>query len=68
MFFLEVPFLTFSALHTKKKCGQIGPTLCYSESNVVPACQSFRPSIGKKRAKRKEEKKNKGQKKKRIKK
>ena len=42
--FLVVPFLTFLALYTKvKRCGQMGPTPCYSQSQVASACQSFRP-------------------------
>ena len=47
VFWGEVPFLTFLAflaLYTKmNRCGQMGPTPCYSQSQVVPACQSFRP-------------------------
>ena len=41
--FLRVPFLTFLASHTRKRCGQVGPTPCYSQSQDVSACQSFRP-------------------------
>ena len=42
--FLKVLFLTFLAKHTKrKKCGQMGPTPCYLQGQVVSACQSFRP-------------------------
>ena len=42
--FLEVPFLIFLALYTKRKrCGQMGPILCYSQSQVVSECQKFWP-------------------------
>ena len=42
--FLTTFFLTILALNTKrKKCGQMGATPCYSESQVVLVCQSFRP-------------------------
>ena len=42
--FLEVSFLTFLALHTKRKrCGQVGSTPYYSQSQVVSACQRFGP-------------------------
>ena len=38
--FAEVPFLAFWALHTKRKrCGQVGPSPCYSQSEVVYAYQ-----------------------------
>ena len=36
--------LIFLALYTKRKrSGQMGPNLCYSQSQVVSAYQSFRP-------------------------
>ena len=41
--FLEVPFLTFLALQIKRKrCGQRGLMLCYSQSQVVCPLRSFR--------------------------
>ena len=41
--FLEVPILTFLALHTKRKrCGQVGLTPCYLQSSWV-YMPSFRP-------------------------
>ena len=40
---LKVLFLTFLALHTeRKRCSQMGLTPCYSQSQVVTACQNFR--------------------------
>ena len=34
--FGEIPFLPFLALHReRKKCGQVGPSPCYSQSEVV---------------------------------
>ena len=42
--FLEVPFLPFLALHTKRKrCDHMGPTPCYLQSLVVSVCQNFKP-------------------------
>ena len=41
---LKVPFLASFSMHTKKKrFGQIRLTPCYSLSQVVSICQSFRP-------------------------
>ena len=32
----EIPFLAFLALHReRKRCGQVGPSPCYSQSEVV---------------------------------
>ena len=33
--FAEIPFLAFLALHKERRCGQVGPSLCYSQSEVV---------------------------------
>ena len=34
--FAEIPFLLFLAFHRKSKtCGQVGPSLCYSQSEVL---------------------------------
>ena len=45
-YFLEVTFLIFLALCTKKKrCGQMGATPSYLHSQVVSACQSFRSVV-----------------------
>ena len=39
-FFSEIPFLAFLALHSKRKrCGQVGPSPCYSQSEVIYAYQ-----------------------------
>ena len=36
--FVEIPFLAFLTLHReRKKCGQVGPSPCYSQSEVVYA-------------------------------
>ena len=36
--FAEIPFLAFLALHReRKRCGQVGPSPYYSESEVVYA-------------------------------
>ena len=38
--FVEIPFLAFLALHRlRKRCGQMGPSPCYSQSEVVYAYQ-----------------------------
>ena len=38
--FAEIPFLAFLALHREmKRCGQVGPSPCYSLSKVVYAYQ-----------------------------
>ena len=40
--FLEIPLLAFLALHTKRKrCGYVGTTPCYSQSQVVSAWLHF---------------------------
>ena len=42
--FLEVPFLTFLALHIKRKrCGHMRFIPSNPQSQVVSACQRFRP-------------------------
>ena len=36
--FAEIPFLAFLALHReRKRCGQVGTSPCYSQSEVVYA-------------------------------
>ena len=38
--FGEIPFLAFLALHReRKRCGQVGPSPCYSLSEVIYVCQ-----------------------------
>ena len=38
--FAEIPFLAFLALHReRKRCGQVGTSPCYSQSEVVYAYQ-----------------------------
>ena len=38
--FADIPFLAFLAIHRKRKrCGQVGPSPCYSQSEVVCAYQ-----------------------------
>ena len=38
--FADIPFLAFLALHRKRnRCGQVGPSPCYSQSEVVYAYQ-----------------------------
>ena len=40
--FVEIPFLAFLALHReRKRCNQVGPSTCYSQSEVIYAYQSF---------------------------
>ena len=36
----EIPFLAFLPLHReRKRCGQVEPSPCYSQSEVLYACQ-----------------------------
>ena len=38
--FAEIPFLAFLTLHQeRKRCGQVGPSTCYSQSEVIYAYQ-----------------------------
>ena len=38
--FAEIPFLVLIALHReRKRCGQVGHSLCYSQSEVVYSYQ-----------------------------
>ena len=41
VYFADIPFLAFFALHSEKRCGQVGTSQCYSESEVVYAYQDL---------------------------
>ena len=44
MYFQRSTIFDIFALHTeRKRCGQMVPTPCYSQNQVVSACHSFRP-------------------------
>ena len=46
--FAEIPFLAFLALHREsKRCGQVGPSPCYSQREVIciPSFRSVAPRV-----------------------
>ena len=42
-FFSSTIFKYFGLTHKENRCGQMGPTPCYSQHQVVFSCLSFRP-------------------------
>ena len=42
--FAEIPFLAFLALHReRKRCGQVGTSPCYTQSEIIYAYQVLDP-------------------------